>query len=91
MENNDIRKSILHTLEGIQKAPRMYGGPETLEVVVFILLSLLDDPIKVRRVFEQQTNKVAGHPTSRCLSSYFNSEEELVEVLSKIQNIVLNK
>lgn len=94
MENSDIRKSILDTLEGIQKTPRMYvgnGGTLTLEVLVFVLLCLLEDHRIVRSVFEKETAKVAGHPTSRVLSSYFSSEEEMLPILKKIQNIVLNK
>lgn len=94
MENNEIKKSILETLEGIQRAPKMYvgnGGTLTLEVLVFVLLCLLEDHRIVRSVFEKEAAKVAGHPTSRVLSSYFSSEEEMLPILKKIQEIVLRK
>jgi DNA gyrase/topoisomerase IV subunit B len=90
MENRDVEKAILETLEGIQKAPKMYGGPETLEVLVFVLLSLLEDPVRVREVFEDQAKQAVGHTTCMTLSSCL-TEEQLVEVLKQIQEKVLKK
>lgn len=67
----------------------MYGGPETLEALVFVLLSLLEPSEKVRKAFEAQANRLAGHATCTSLSSFAKTEEEMIQILKLVQDEVL--
>jgi hypothetical protein len=88
MDSETIKNQILVTLEAIQKAPKMYGSPQTQEVLVFVLLSLLVDSEKVRIEFENEVERQLGYRSCQTLSSQIG-EQELIKSLKRIQDQVL--
>lgn len=41
MRDNISKEDLLRVLDGLERAPAMYGGPDTVEGIYWVLLGLL--------------------------------------------------
>jgi len=86
--------TLFQTLDGIEKAPRMYGDIRAVEGLYFLILSLLAGPgdeHQVRELFIKASSRLAGHSTVNDLSTYVITINQMVEHLQEIRKELFNK
>lgn len=93
MRDSIPKEDILAILNGIEKAPEMYGGLDAIEGVYFTLLGLLVGPDRVddliRPAFRRMSKKL-GHPSNLSLSSCMIVPRILVQKLREIRDEILS-
>lgn len=94
MRDNIPKEDLLRVLDGIEKAPVMYGDARGVEGIYWVLLGLLvgfERDAEVRAAFSQAASRVAGHETSCDLATYITDARLIVKELRGIRDDLLNK
>lgn len=92
MKNFVESSKLIEVLDGIEKAPRMYGSLDAVEGQYYLLLSfLVDDVEKLKDAFSKSANKAAKHETNEALNIHVKTHEELIFFLKKIREEIMDE